>query len=67
MFKKCSKFYWCTLGGLNYVKTVYEFLMTLCIYADPHILYTILGRGVMSILPNCVKNVRKQALSDCQI
>ena len=66
MFKKCSKVYCCTLGGFNFIRTVYKLLMTsrTCIYANPHLLCTILERDMMVFFPNFVKNVRIQALSD---
>ena len=41
-----------------------NFLIFPRIYANPHLLRTILERDSMSIFPNCVKNVRVQALSD---
>ena len=43
--------------GFNIVKTVYELLNNLC-------KSSILERDMMSIFPNCVKNVRIQAISD---
>ena len=72
MFKKCSKFHWCTLGGVNFIKTVYELfdnLSYLCkssftMYNIRDLLCTILKMSMMCIFPNCVKNVRVQALSD---
>ena len=35
-----------------------------CIYANPLLPCTILERDMMSMFPNCVKNIRVQALSD---
>ena len=57
---------------LRYPRGFYftNFLVTSRIYANPHLLCTILVictilvRYMMSIFPNCVKNVRVQALSD---
>ena len=43
--------------GYNIVKTVYELLNNLC-------KSSILERDMMSIFPNCVKNVRIQAIND---
>ena len=55
--------------GFNFIKTVYKLFdnplyMYICIYANTHLLCTILERDMMSIFPNCVKNVRVHALSD---
>ena len=52
------------LRGLILQRQSTIFLITSRIYANPHLLCTILERDMMSIFPHCVKNVRVQALSD---
>ena len=51
----------------NFIKTVYELFDNpsyLCKYSFTTYKYIILERGMVSIFPNCVKNVRVLGLSD---
>ena len=54
------------LRGLILQRQSTIFLITSRIYANPHLLCTILERDMIStcIFPNCVYNVRLKALSD---
>ena len=61
MFKTLLMF----LGGFDFIKTVYKlFDNPWYMYpnGNPHLLCTILERDMMSLFPNCVRNVRVQAL-----
>ena len=55
-------FFYVPEGFLNFEKAVHELFDNL--YSNPHLQCTILDTDMMSIFPNCVKNVRIQALID---
>ena len=57
MFKKCSIFL-CTLGGFNFIKTVYElFDNPSYLYKSSFTMNNITEGYDVSIFPNCVKKM----------